>query len=74
MRRCDRCGGDIPPGEGTERLVSDASGLRLYHTRTRLIHLCPACVRRQRLTPWLLLAGIAAALAAVAVIGHFLRP
>jgi hypothetical protein len=44
----------MPPGEGTEVPVNDSSGLRLYHTRTKLIHLCPACVRR-RLLPWLLL-------------------
>ena len=64
--RCDRCGCGTPPGEGAERTVSDASGLRLYHTRPRLIHLCPACVRRRRLMPWLLLAAISAALATTA--------
>ena len=74
VMRCDRCGRVIPPGDGTEVTVNDSSGLRLYHTRTKLIHLCPACVRRRRLLPWLLLGFLAAILAGMAVIGYFVRP
>ena len=72
--QCDRCGCVIPPGVATDVTVSDSSGLRLYHTRTKQIHLCPACVRRRRRLPWLLLGFLAAILAGMAVIGYFLRP
>ena len=72
--RCDRCGCVIPPGEATDDTVSDSSGLRLYHTRTKQIHLCPACVRRRRRLAWLLLGFLAAIIAGIAVVGYFLRP
>ncbi len=70
--RCDRCGCVIPPGEATDVTVYEPAGLS--HTWKEQIHLCPACVRRRRRLPWLLLGFLAALLAGIAAIGYLLRP